>query len=421
MNNSIANLITVLAGAGTGLNNPAAGSPLPGQDQAFAAILEQLRQNALGGDQALPAGLDQLLADFADVEDLGLPGALPGELPGLDPLGLSELSADNVLPWLMQHPLAQVKLPDPSQLGEIDLDVDGELGVGGGQSEALGVLIALYNQYAQQQSGPGQAETGAAATVPGLERFAPGLLAAANGQQPGKALTDGQAGATPEAEAELELQPNWRNSEQQKPGLNGLNGQAEPAITSAEPELGAAGEHTSREAPAARFETQLNAAAASLQQAGASTSSAPAPAGAAQVQALFGSDAWSQDFEDQLVGMALRGERQISLHLNPRELGPLVVELTMVDKQAQLHFVTGHQNVRQAVEQALPQLREALDQQGIALGDANVSQQDRRDSQPGPEREFQRQAPAADEPLQPVERVAGNVQPLQRGLVNLYI
>ncbi len=84
---------------------------------------------------------------------------------------------------------------------------------------------------------------------------------------------------------------------------------------------------------------------------------------------------WSQEFGQRLSVLAMRGENQVSLHLNPRELGPLVVDLKMIDNQAQMHIFSNHNQVRAAVEQAIPQLRESLEEQGITLGEATVSQQ----------------------------------------------
>ncbi|MFD1690747.1 flagellar hook-length control protein FliK [Azotobacter chroococcum] len=52
---------------------------------------------------------------------------------------------------------------------------------------------------------------------------------------------------------------------------------------------------------------------------------------------------------------------------------------------AQAQFLSAHPQVRAAVEQAIPQLREALAEQGIALGETSVGerQQQPRDERPG--------------------------------------
>lgn len=103
-----------------------------------------------------------------------------------------------------------------------------------------------------------------------------------------------------------------------------------------------------------------------------------------QISAALGSERWGKEFDQQLLGIAMRGDKQVALHLNPRELGPLTVELKIVDNQAHIQFLSNHLSVRNAVEQAIPQLRDIFDQQGIALGDTGVSQHpEQRDRQAG--------------------------------------
>jgi flagellar hook-length control protein FliK len=57
-------------------------------------------------------------------------------------------------------------------------------------------------------------------------------------------------------------------------------------------------------------------------------------------------------------------------------LGPLEVriEISPDQQQTNIHFITHHAAVREAVEAALPRLREMLDTQQLSLGDVNVSQ-----------------------------------------------
>jgi len=117
---------------------------------------------------------------------------------------------------------------------------------------------------------------------------------------------------------------------------------------------------------------------ATAQQPGATTVRATLgtePAHSLPLTAAIDSDGWGEEFGQRMATLAIRGDNRVSLHINPRELGPVTVDLKIVDNQAQLHFVSHHNQVRQAVEQAIPQLREALGEQGISLGEATVSQQ----------------------------------------------
>lgn len=93
------------------------------------------------------------------------------------------------------------------------------------------------------------------------------------------------------------------------------------------------------------------------------------------------SQQWQQQLGQQLLGMTQRGEQQMELKLHPAELGPLSVSLKVAEHGAQAQFLSAHSQVRSALEQAIPQLREALAQQGITLGDTSVGQQQSGQSQ----------------------------------------
>lgn len=90
----------------------------------------------------------------------------------------------------------------------------------------------------------------------------------------------------------------------------------------------------------------------------------------------FTSPAWPQQLGQQLVQISQRGgEQHVQMQLNPAELGPLSISLKFGDQGAQAHFLSGHAQVRQVLEQAIPQLREALAEQGISLGETSVGEQ----------------------------------------------
>ena len=86
-----------------------------------------------------------------------------------------------------------------------------------------------------------------------------------------------------------------------------------------------------------------------------------------------GSDGWGAALGKQVVWLGNSGNQTAELHLNPPDLGPLKVTLTINDNQAQAMFVSAHQSVRSAVEAALPQLRNSLADNGISLGNTSVS------------------------------------------------
>lgn len=136
--------------------------------------------------------------------------------------------------------------------------------------------------------------------------------------------------------------------------------------------------------------------------------------------AAIGSTDWAADLGQQMVDMVTRGDQQVDLRLHPAELGPLSISLNLSDSTTQAQFQVAHASVRTAVEQALPQLREALATQGIALGQASVSDQSSRQasggqSQRDPQPQFASAPPTNSEPT-PVQQVA-----LSGSAVDLYV
>ncbi|WP_237173797.1 flagellar hook-length control protein FliK [Paracandidimonas lactea] len=95
-----------------------------------------------------------------------------------------------------------------------------------------------------------------------------------------------------------------------------------------------------------------------------------------QVAAPLQSAQWPMEFGRQFVALAQGADTQphtAELRLDPPELGPLRIILNVSDSVAHASFVSAHASVRNAVEQALPQLQQLLSQAGLSLGQANVS------------------------------------------------
>jgi flagellar hook-length control protein FliK len=104
------------------------------------------------------------------------------------------------------------------------------------------------------------------------------------------------------------------------------------------------------------------------------------PAAAAQTVATpLGNPAWGDDFSQKIGWLVTQKNQVAELHLNPPNLGPLDVVLKISDNQATALFASPHAAVRDAVENALPKLREMLADNGIMLSNATVSDQAPRD------------------------------------------
>ncbi len=73
--------------------------------------------------------------------------------------------------------------------------------------------------------------------------------------------------------------------------------------------------------------------------------------------------------------MAKQDQQSADIRITPANLGPVQISLNIDDGKASAMFVSPHAEVRQALEEALPRLREMLNAAGISLGQANVGSQ----------------------------------------------
>lgn len=97
----------------------------------------------------------------------------------------------------------------------------------------------------------------------------------------------------------------------------------------------------------------------------------PAPASAA-VATPVGAPGWGNEVGDKVVWMVGRQETRAELVLNPPQLGRIEVSLTMNGDQATATFTSANASVREALENAMPRLREVLQGAGISLGQTQV-------------------------------------------------
>ena len=137
----------------------------------------------------------------------------------------------------------------------------------------------------------------------------------------------------------------------------------------------AAGELHREVAPAGRLLEQQDTAPAPVPTVHGDNAApvALAQASVATLEARVGDRGWDRGLGDKLVWMAGHGQQVAQLHLNPPDLGPLKITLTLNHDQASAQFVCAHAAVREAIETAMPRLREMLADSGITLGNTNVS------------------------------------------------
>jgi flagellar hook-length control protein FliK len=101
-----------------------------------------------------------------------------------------------------------------------------------------------------------------------------------------------------------------------------------------------------------------------------------------------GSPAWDQALGTKVTWMVAGGQQNATLNLNPPDLGPMQVVINVTNAHANASFTAHQPEVRAALENAIPKLREMLGQAGIQLGECSVG---------GQQAQFQQQNPSSSQ------------------------
>ena len=94
-----------------------------------------------------------------------------------------------------------------------------------------------------------------------------------------------------------------------------------------------------------------------------------------EVPEPFGTSGWTNAFSQRVALAVGRNDQFAEIRVNPPHLGPVEVTLTMSgddNRVASVHFAAHHASVREAIESAIPRLREMFNEAGISLGNATI-------------------------------------------------
>ncbi len=92
---------------------------------------------------------------------------------------------------------------------------------------------------------------------------------------------------------------------------------------------------------------------------------------------------WGRTLGQQLSWMVNNQLQQAEIRVNPPDLGPIELRVSLQHNQTSVTFFCHEAAVREALETALPRLREMLGSQGITLNQAQVSDQSLAHQQAG--------------------------------------
>lgn len=84
---------------------------------------------------------------------------------------------------------------------------------------------------------------------------------------------------------------------------------------------------------------------------------------------------FGEGFSQQVVVLAQHGVQQAQMTINPPDLGPIEVRITIQHDQASVQIAAASGLARDVIQDALPKLREMMDQSGVRLNDAGVFSQ----------------------------------------------
>ncbi len=99
------------------------------------------------------------------------------------------------------------------------------------------------------------------------------------------------------------------------------------------------------------------------------------PGQAGLIETSVADSAWGDRLGERVLLMAGSQLRNAEIRLTPAELGPLRVQVAVDEGTANITFHAQHAVTRDAIEQALPRLREMLVENGLSLGQASVGEQ----------------------------------------------
>lgn len=87
-----------------------------------------------------------------------------------------------------------------------------------------------------------------------------------------------------------------------------------------------------------------------------------------------GQSSWASELGQRVTWLANNELREAQLQLHPRSLGAVEVRIAYGhEQQLNISFTAANPIARDALDASLPRLREMLEQQGLQLGDANIS------------------------------------------------
>jgi len=82
---------------------------------------------------------------------------------------------------------------------------------------------------------------------------------------------------------------------------------------------------------------------------------------------------WANEFAERIVFVSQQPVKTAIMHINPPELGPLEISVSMKQDKAAVQITSQHPLIRDLIESSFPKLRDLFQEQGLQLTDSTVS------------------------------------------------
>jgi flagellar hook-length control protein FliK len=129
---------------------------------------------------------------------------------------------------------------------------------------------------------------------------------------------------------------------------------------------------------------------------------------------------WNEAVGNRVLWMVNQNVQGAELRLNPPHLGPLEIRVSMEGDRANVQFLAPHAATRDTLDAAIPRLREMFAENGVQLGDVDVSHREGGEGGQSPQDEGPSGGAARAEGAFTSESLEGPAPDRQSGLLDAY-
>ena len=141
------------------------------------------------------------------------------------------------------------------------------------------------------------------------------------------------------------------------------------------------------------------------------------------VNSAFNQPGWGEEIGERIRWLVNHNIQTAELRLNPPHLGPIEIRVSLQNDQMNVMFTSHHAAVREALESAMPRLREMFGNSGLELTNVDISQHSfsdqRRASTDGSAIHYYGSGAEEDQDLSEISEIQQRIY-VSQGLVDYY-